>query len=184
MKSVADNKRNENIAEYILYMWQVEDMVRAMNLDISKVKEMIIDQAEVSESDRIASYQWYENIIAVMKRSQITQQGHLPEVREVLNELQYLHSTLINIIKDQKYLKIYEGALPMINEFREKSGANNPNDIEVCLNGLYRKLMLKLQHKELSKETEEAMEAFRKVIAELVMNYKKMQKGELSFHNN
>ena len=56
--------------------------------------------------------------------------------------------------------------------------------MEVLLNGLYGKLILKLQGKEISKETEVAMEAFRKVIAELVVNFKKMQKGELSFQNN
>ena len=31
---IAKKKKNENIAEYILYMWQIEDLIRAYNLNI------------------------------------------------------------------------------------------------------------------------------------------------------
>ena len=32
---VAKEKRESNIAEYLLYMWQVEDIIRACNYDIT-----------------------------------------------------------------------------------------------------------------------------------------------------
>ena len=31
---IAKQKRRENIAEYVLYMWQLEDLIRAYNFDI------------------------------------------------------------------------------------------------------------------------------------------------------
>ena len=31
---IARRKRKENIAEYLLYMWQVEDLIRANNFDM------------------------------------------------------------------------------------------------------------------------------------------------------
>ena len=31
---IAKQKRQENIAEYVLYMWQLEDMLRACNFDV------------------------------------------------------------------------------------------------------------------------------------------------------
>jgi len=41
---VASQKRKENIAEYLLYMWQMEDIVRAFNLDIERIRQNIIDR--------------------------------------------------------------------------------------------------------------------------------------------
>ena len=40
---IASAKRKENIAEYLLYMWQIEDIIRAYGLDIEKIKESVID---------------------------------------------------------------------------------------------------------------------------------------------
>ena len=34
---IAQQKRKENIAEYLLYLWQVEDLLRACHLDIDTV---------------------------------------------------------------------------------------------------------------------------------------------------
>ena len=38
----ASAKKRENIAEYLLYMWQIEDLIRANNLDIEKIENNII----------------------------------------------------------------------------------------------------------------------------------------------
>lgn len=40
---IASQKRKENIAEYLLYMWQIEDMIRANGLDMDKITANIID---------------------------------------------------------------------------------------------------------------------------------------------
>lgn len=37
---IASRKRKENIAEYILYMWQIEDIIRANSCDIEQIKKM------------------------------------------------------------------------------------------------------------------------------------------------
>lgn len=36
---IASQKRKENIAEYLLYMWQIEDIIRAYKLDIDTIDE-------------------------------------------------------------------------------------------------------------------------------------------------
>ena len=41
---IASQKRQQNIAEYLLYMWQVEDIIRAYHFDIDLIKENIIDR--------------------------------------------------------------------------------------------------------------------------------------------
>ena len=35
---IAREKKKNNIAEYILYMWQLEDMLRALKLDMEHIK--------------------------------------------------------------------------------------------------------------------------------------------------
>ena len=33
--TTAEEKRDQHIVEYILYVWQMEDLVRAVNLDLA-----------------------------------------------------------------------------------------------------------------------------------------------------
>lgn len=55
---IAQAKRKENIAEYLLYMWQVEDIIRAFNLDINAIKENIIDHYDVDEQEKKEITDW------------------------------------------------------------------------------------------------------------------------------
>ena len=41
---IAQKKRKENIIEYILYMWNVEDLIRANGLDMSRIDKSVIDK--------------------------------------------------------------------------------------------------------------------------------------------
>ena len=39
----ASQKRKENIAEYLIYMWHIEDVIRAYGLDMDRIKHELID---------------------------------------------------------------------------------------------------------------------------------------------
>ena len=39
---IARQKRKENIAEYLLYMWQVEDLIRANKFDMDSINRTVI----------------------------------------------------------------------------------------------------------------------------------------------
>ena len=39
---IAQQKRHENIAEYLLYMWQVEDLLRACELDDERIDQLLV----------------------------------------------------------------------------------------------------------------------------------------------
>ena len=49
---VAQQKRKENIAEYILYLYQIEDLIRAFHLDISKIEIKLVSQYQVDEKTK------------------------------------------------------------------------------------------------------------------------------------
>ena len=95
---VASQKRKENIAEYLLYMWQVEDIVRAFNLDIERIRQNIIDRVpDIPEETRAAMSEWYESLIDMMRREEVVESGHLQINRNTLGDLADLSRRLLEI---------------------------------------------------------------------------------------
>ena len=64
---IAQQKRKENIAEYLLYLWQVEDLLRACHLDIDTVDKAVISRYDVDEGTRHEIREWYESLIKMME---------------------------------------------------------------------------------------------------------------------
>jgi uncharacterized protein DUF4924 len=180
---IAKNKKRDNIAEYILYMWQVEDMIRSVNLDIDVIYSSLINNFDINETDKAETKKWYEDIIEEMRTEGIEKEGHLGEVREVVGELTLLHQSLLTIYQNKEFIQLYNTAQPNIEELMKKSKGTGSNEVLVCLNGLYGLFILKLQKKKVSKETTEAMQTFSRMLAYLSVKYKEMKKGELSLHS-
>lgn len=179
-----ESKISENVAEYILLIYQLEDLVRAYDLDPDKLKEgYIIPQVQNDQELKIAS-DWYGELIAKMKRSGLRKSGHIPELDEIMVELSYLHNTMLNLTGDHKYKEIFAKASPFLEEFKEKSDLKNKNYIELAFHAMYMKLLLRLQKKNISDETEEAFEAMRLMLAHLSKAYQKMKSGDLNFLSN
>ena len=74
---IASQKRKENIAEYLLYMWQIEDMIRANGLDIDRIKANIIDKTSLTDGQKTQLAEWYESLIDMMRREGVEHSGHL-----------------------------------------------------------------------------------------------------------
>lgn len=184
MYHIAQQKLNENIAEYILYMWQMEDIVRAFNFDIEAIEYNFIRENITDENQIKELKNWYAGLISKMKSQKIEKTGHLIELNEILAELFFLHTTLLHPNGDEIYHKYYKDAANYISEFKERSNSKTLNDVELCLSGLYAKLLLRLKKEQISPETEEAFESFRKLMAYLTQQYHKMKRGELNFHYN
>jgi len=176
---IAKNKRKTNIAEYILYMWQLEDLFRALHLNINEVDKSIVQNYKVDDATKKEIHDWYENLIEMMKKENIIKSGHLQVVMNTVNELTELHFYLMHKLHDNRYNQIVSMALTSLIEFRGRSKANNDiSDVELALVALYGNLLLKLQHKEISPKTTLAMESFSKMLSYLSAVYKKMDEDE------
>ncbi|WP_421918202.1 DUF4924 family protein [Marinifilum sp.] len=170
---IAQEKRKTNLAEYILYMWQVEDILRAYKFDIEAIDKNIISQFKQDDEKHQEIRTWYENLIEMMKIEKLEERGHLQILKNNVNELFDYHLHLLNNKKDAAHIGLFEKAAGNIAEFRLKSQAKEDNnDIEVCLTALYGTLMLKLQQKEISKETIAAVTTFSQLISDLTAKYK------------
>ena len=175
----AAKKKKENIVEYILYMWQLEDIIRSCSLDITVISERVISQLEVDGVEREEVYHWYENLIATMQKENIATWGHLSEINEIVKELEQLHNGLLNVFQDAQYIRVYEVAQENINTLKNKSSGSVKSDVQACLNGLYGVLLLRLQKKEISKETQDAIQSISALMAILAKKYKSKPNLEL-----
>jgi len=181
---IAQQKLQENIAEYILYMYQIEDIIRGYNFDVERILQELVVPHTPSKNLLIEYRSWYNHLINDLQHQRKERSGHLLELNEVFVELSYLHTLLLAQIGDKHYTQCVENAKPYIEEFKQKSNLNDKNDIEVVCGALYMKLLLRLQKKEISSQTEQAFEAMRLMLAQLSAYYHKMKRGELNFLNN
>ena len=92
---IAQQKRKENIAEYLLYLWQVEDLLRACNLDIDTVERNVISRYDVDDSTRREIREWYESLIKMMQLENVRERGHIRVCHNVLIRLNDLHQQLL-----------------------------------------------------------------------------------------
>lgn len=181
---IAQRTKKSNIAEHIIYMFQVEDLIRAHKLDLVSIIEVII-KPQIQDEELLAAYtNWYADLIKIMKQHKLEEKGHIPDVNEVLMELLLLHNTLINISKEKKYLSAFEQAFPVLKDFQQKSNSGDLNLVEVGFNALYGKMILKLKGQEISDASEEGFSLISKMLALLAHFYTKMKSGDLSFTNN
>lgn len=181
---IAEQKKNENIAEYILYMYQIEDIIRAYNFDIERILEQYV-QPQLPDASFLGQYRdWYTSLIRDMKSQRIEKSGHLMLLKEILIELSYLHTTLLNVANDPKYVSVFDAANKYIEEFKAKSNLKDKNHVEIAFHAMYMKLLLRLQKKEISSETEEAFDAMRMFLAYLGRSYHRMKQGDLDFLKN
>lgn len=171
--------REKNIAEYLLYMWQVEDILRAAGLDSDRLYDTVIKSSGRSESECREWKQWYDDLIEMMRVEGKTQTGHLQVNENVLVLLEDLHSRLLESHKQPEYRDLYYKALPFIVEFRAKNHEEQNEELRDCFNLLYGVWMLKVQGKPVSGGTAQAVTAVSAFISKLAMLYKEDKAGTL-----
>lgn len=172
---IARQKKQENIAEYLLYMWQLEDILRSYALDIDKVSQSLVDPVYSTEEERKEARDWYEGLIMMMNSEGIQQEGHLQINKNLIIDLTDLHLRLLKDPKESTYIGVYYNTLPHIVALRAKSGDSEAPEIETCFTALYGYLLLKLQQREISGETQAAITQIIGLLRHLSAKYKQVE---------
>ena len=178
---ISQKLQKENIAEYLLYMWQVEDLIRANGLDIDKLQESYLNRFKLEGKEADAQREWYENLIEMMRSEGVQEKGHLQINKSVITMLNDLHNELLKSPKHPYYSAAYYKALPYIVELRNRSNTRDECEIENCFDAMYGLMMLRLQGRPVSEDTKKAMEDISRFLAMLAEYYKKDKKGEVEF---
>ncbi|MDO5074843.1 MAG: DUF4924 family protein [Bacteroidales bacterium] len=158
---IAQRLQYTNRAEYLLYMWQVEDILRAHDLNIDKLEKEYLSRFELDEQQRDATRTWYEQLIEMMHHEGKQKSGHLRINENVIEGLAEVHDALLRSTKYPYYRELYHRVLPLLVELRAKSGEQLPpagtaGELSLCFQLLYGVLLLRLQQKEVSSGTAQA----------------------------
>lgn len=176
---ISEQLRKNNIAEYLIYMWQVEDTIRSFNLDIDKIDSEYIVKFKLDDDKHAELRGWYESLIQMMREEGVQEKGHLQINKNIILLLTDLHLQILKLPKFALYSATYYKALPYIVELRQKSQSQDKCEIENCFDALYGIMLLKLQGKEISQQTAMAIDNISKLLALLSDYYKKDKNQEL-----
>ena len=174
---ISKQLKQQNIAEYLIYMWQVEDLIRAYGCNVEQIRQSLVARYPAEQQAELG--QWYEDLIEMMRREEVMQQGHLQINKNVIVWLTDLHLRLLSSSKFPYYNAAYYKALPFIVELRAKGADKEKPELETCFDALYGILLLKLQKKEIGEETKKAQESITALLYMLSTYYIEDKKGEL-----
>lgn len=174
-----NNLKKKNIAEYLLYMWQVEDLIRANGCDMERIRKNIIEPYPATDEQKKELARWYEDLINMMQQEGVLEKGHVQINKNIIVWLTDLHLRLLRSPKFPYYSAAYYKVLPFIVELRAKGGDKDVPELETCFDAMYGVLMLKLQKKEISEETMKAVKAISDLLAMLAGYYIKDKEGDL-----
>ena len=180
---VSRELRKKNIAEYLLYMWQVEDLLRANGLSMEKIEKSLVEPYSLPEEQRKELLEWYSNLVEMMRLEDVRENGHLQINKNVTIMLVDLHLRLLKSPKVPFYSAAYYKALPFIVEFRNKSNGRDKNEIENCFDALYMVWLMRLQKREVSEQTLEATGEISKFISMLSLYYSEEEAGRLDLES-
>ncbi len=180
---VAKELRKKSIAEYLLYMWQIEDIIRVYGCSLPVIRREYISKFDYSEEQRSEETDWFANLIRMMNEEGKREYGHLQINEVLLQDVIDLHNRLLQSTKFPFYNAAYYKALPFIVELRNK-GDKDVNEIETCLDALYGIMMLRLQKKEITPETANAIKEITTLMGLLSDYYIKDRTEGLKFEDD
>ena len=168
---IAHQLKQQNIAEYLLYMWQVEDIIRAFNADLDRIDSQFISTMNLTDEQHHQEREWYESLIDMMRREGVVEAGHIQLVKNILIDLQDCHLRQLQEGKDAFYNAKYYQLLPALALLKSRSTNPEMSDLEMCFIFLYGIMNLRRQNKEISSDTQQTAKSVSDFIALLVRKY-------------
>ena len=164
---IAKQLRKKNIAEYLLYMWQIEDTIRAFGCSLSRIRREYIDRFDYTDEQKEEEADWFGNLIRMMNQEGCREKGHLQINKVTMQQLAELHAQLLQSPRYPFYNSEYYKVLPFIVELRNRGASKDENEVETCFNSLYGVMMLRLAKKPISPDTEHAVKEISTLVGML-----------------
>ncbi|NQU52589.1 MAG: DUF4924 family protein [Bacteroidetes bacterium] len=175
---VAKEKRKENIAEYILYLYQVEDLIRAFQSDINLIQEKLVTSYQADEKTSAEITDWYNNLAIMMEKEGIQEKGHLQFLTNLIGDINGLHIQLMNTGTEKVYVQTFNAVSGLITELKQKNSTAK-NDIQLGLDTVYGFLLLRMKKAEISEATVNAIKQISQWLGILSNLYKNYEEGKL-----
>lgn len=170
MKAIAERKKLENVGEYLIYMYQMEDLIRSYQGNLEEIYTYVISHYPVPLEEKQEIKVWFGELVAQMQEENLLEKGHLKSVQKLVSQLLDLHYHLLK--KDASYAAIFHRVKPHLLEAIDAAdGEEVGNEIQLCLNGVYGLLLCRLLGKKVSDRQLEAADAFGAVLSYLSFIY-------------
>lgn len=176
---VANKLRETNRAEYLIYMWQLEDLLRQFDCNMSRLEQEYLSRFQFDKEVLRQTTEWYQHLCNMMLEENLRESGHLQINRNTLNGLEELHAALLKSEKFPYYKQMYYKVLPYVVEIRAKGGDGSESELYNCFEALYGVLLLRLQKKGISPATQQACTDISAMLGQLAEYFNKWKQGEL-----
>lgn len=176
---IAQAKRRENIAEYILYLWQLEDLVRALQFSPEAIySQLVAPRKELPEDQKSALLMWYMDLANLLQQEGKEEKGHLEHTLHLIADLHDLHLQLLKHPEGGHYRQTVAKLEPELPRLRSIMGNPSMNDTELCFRALYAAMLYRIKGEGEKSAVADTLEFISPVIAELAAIHGKVERGE------
>ena len=183
---IAQSKRKENIAEYILYLWQLEDLLRALQFSPEAVYSQLVQKNEhLDEARKQALFFWYMDIVNLLREEGKEQNGHLDHTLHLIGDLNNLHLQLLELPVGKEYRQLYAALAPEIPGLKKRLGKPDMSDVELFFRALYAVMLYRIKGDK-TKEgyIRDVIDLISPVVAALADMFRKVEQGEIDLFGN
>ena len=158
---IAQSKRKENIAEYILYLWQIEEEQKHVYL------------------------LWYMDIVNLLRKEGKEESGHLEHTLHLIGDMHNLHLQLMQNPVGEHYRTTFARLAPQLPMLRTLVKKEDVCDTEICFRALYAAMLYRIKgDKKRAEAINDTIELVSPVVAELAAMYGKVERGEIDLFEN
>ncbi|MGN0233463.1 MAG: DUF4924 family protein [Bacteroidaceae bacterium] len=171
---IAEKLRKQNVIAYLVYMYQVEDVIRAYGFDVDRIREDYLVRFGYDEGQQKKASEWYAALVDMMKEEGCQERGHVQVVRATLVLLEDRHQELLATHEHADYEAMYSQVLPVLVELRSKGGKER-TEVENCMDAIYGLSVLEMRHQEVSAETRRGLKPVAQLMEMLGKYYRESQ---------
>ena len=177
---IAQAKRKDNIAEYILYLWQLEDLLRALQFSPEAIYSQLVAPREVADEQKHIYLLWYMDIVNLLRKEGKEQSGHLEHTLHLIGDVHNLHLQLMQNPVGEHYRKTFARLAPQLPQLRAMISRDDVSDTELAFRALYAAMLYRIKgDKKRAEAISDTIELVSPVVAELAAMYGKVERGEV-----
>lgn len=177
---IALQKRRENIAEYILYLWQVEDLLRALQFSPEAIYSTLVARIEgADEQQKENIFNWYMQIVELLRKEGKETKGHIDHTLHLINDLHNLHLQLMKLPVGEHYRATYARLAAELPRLRTIMDNDEISDTELCFRALYAAMLYRIKGSG-ERAIEDTLAVISPAIAELSAIHGRVERGEIN----
>ncbi len=177
---VAKKLVKSNVGEYLIYMYQIEDLIRACQFNKQMIEQNLVQKYEVDEASRVEIKQWYFGLSDLMQEEQLQENGHLTVLQGKIAELNDFHIYLLNRNDQQDYKLSFDKIKILLDTLQTKS-KTEISPVQLIIDAIYGVYILKLKKQEVSQDTQQSIVQLSSHLSLLSAKFKSYESGEIKY---